>query len=268
MSPIRSFLRKRSPTLYFHFSKVWKDLKKQRLRKLLHEYTSRYGWIIHRGPFKGQKLTPYNDERLPILIGSYEDEIHNWAERIIKSQYDTIINIGAGTGSYAVGLALRMPNVHVLAYEGNSNNQELCKNNAKINNVSDRIEILGFCDNNELKKVLRSRNTSERVLILCDCEGCEFELFSPSTISFLKSVDLLIELHRHKAEHLSDLLISNFNYTHQVEIIDSKLKDPNNYPELSMWSRSNQKIALIERRPPNGLWQWIYCIALINERLG
>lgn len=269
MSIFRDFLRKIVPRLYQTLAKNYRSLRKRnRLRrKILVEYTDKFGWSIQRGPFKGLKLTPYRQERLPILIGSYEDEIHVWLEDIIRKRYDTIINIGAGTGYYAVGFAVRMPSVHVIAYENDQQNRELCKKNAQLNNVWERITLLGNCDSVELNSLLALNDGSKRTLIFSDCEGCEFELLDPNEIHNLRSIDLLIEIHLHKVDD-PELFVKKLNASHKIKVINAIYKDPINYPELSMWSRSNQRLALIERRPPEGSWQWIYCITPRNDSPG
>lgn len=263
MPPARSFMRKRFPTLYSYIACEWRNFKKRKRRRLLFEYTNKYGWIINRGPFKGQLVTQNKNERLPILIGSYEEEIHEWIERIILTPYSTIINIGAGTGLYAVGFARRMSDVQILAYEEGERNREICKKNAILNDVQDRIEIRGICTPDELENAIEN-HANERILIVCDCEGCEFELFRSPYLPTLKSVDLLIELHRHKNVHSADLFISNLKNDHRVEIMEAREKNPSNYPELSFLSQSDQILALIERRPADGSWQWINCHSLNN----
>jgi hypothetical protein len=56
----------------------------------------------------------------------------------------------------------------------------------------------------------------ERVLVFCDCEGAERELFDPRNVRALRHAHLVIELH-----NTFDHIVSAFAATHEVRIIVS-----------------------------------------------
>ena len=71
------------------------------------------------GPFKGMTYpdsTSIGSVWLPKMLGIYESELHDILEEICSKNYSTIINIGAGEGYYAVGLALRIPTSMIYAF--------------------------------------------------------------------------------------------------------------------------------------------------------
>src|SRR5687767_13183612 len=53
----------------------------------------------------------------PKLAGCYEAELRSLMEQIVRTPYTTVVDVGCAEGYYAVGLALRMPQVNVLAFD-------------------------------------------------------------------------------------------------------------------------------------------------------
>ena len=106
---------------------------------------SHEGTRITRGPFKGMDFLAESAEGCHIakLIGTYEQPLHPHIERISESSYKKVINIGCAEGYYATGLALRMPNSKIFAYDTNKKAQEACCQLAKKNKVIDRVEVFG-----------------------------------------------------------------------------------------------------------------------------
>src|SRR5438445_9468790 len=71
------------------------------------------------GPFQGLTYvsTARGSSIGPKLLGTYEIELREVVEEIIRRGYKTIINIGAGEGYYGVGLAKRMPDARVICFD-------------------------------------------------------------------------------------------------------------------------------------------------------
>ena len=53
----------------------------------------------------------------PKILGTLEKELRSIIDILSQKEFDMIVNIGAGEGYYAVGLALRNPRVRIIAYE-------------------------------------------------------------------------------------------------------------------------------------------------------
>ena len=73
------------------------------------------------------KLVPEMIDRLalPLLVGCYEEELHHVIVRL--SGYRTVVNIGSSHGYYAVGLALRMTEANVLAFDIDRSTHQICR---------------------------------------------------------------------------------------------------------------------------------------------
>ena len=66
----------------------------------------------------------------PKLIGTYEKELNIIIEGVLAKNpqlIDGVVNIGAAEGYYAVGLAQRLKNVYVTAFESQLQGQKLIR---------------------------------------------------------------------------------------------------------------------------------------------
>jgi predicted O-methyltransferase YrrM len=54
---------------------------------------------------------------IPKLLGVYERELHDVLENLIAWGPDLVIDAGAAEGYYAVGLARRLPQSRIMAFE-------------------------------------------------------------------------------------------------------------------------------------------------------
>jgi len=194
------------------------------------------------GPFKGMTLEYpakfFSDNTsaiFPKLLGIYEKEIFGFLERMEKSNHDAVINIGAGEGYYAVGLAILKPETNVLAYEIIEDLRELISKNALANSVKDRIKINGYCSNTDLNKVIQSY---KRPLIMIDCEGFEFELLDPAKTVGLNSCDILVETHDYNGTDTFDILINRFKNSHHIEFTNALPRTTKDIPiSLPIWAK-------------------------------
>jgi len=96
------------------------------------------------GPFPGllyPEAVSVGSEWLPKILGTYESELHHTIEALCARGYTTIINIGAGEGYYAVGLARRIHQSKVFAFETDPLGQELCRKMAEMNQVGGRVML-------------------------------------------------------------------------------------------------------------------------------
>ena len=214
--------------------------------------------VVQNGPFAGMRYAralPAGSIFYPKLLGSYEAELQPVFERIIRTNYTAVVDVGCADGYYAVGLAMRMPGVIVYAYDIDPSVREICVANAELNGVSDRVRIAPYCDSEELRRL----NLGERAFILADCEGFEMTLFPPDIVSHMVNHDLLIEVHDFIDITIRDTLRERFSATHDATLVDSVddyLKgDVFNFPQLTGKSRSLKKDVMSERRP--GIMQWL-----------
>jgi hypothetical protein len=170
---------------------------------------------VLQGPFAGME---YGRHRfgtwLPKLLGTYEMELRPAVEEICRLRPETIINIGAADGYYAVGLALRTPLARVVAFEACNLERGLLRRTAGWNRVGDRLIVRGLCTPENLREALQG---STRPVVICDCEGFEDDLLRPNAVPGLERATILVELHDHLRERVSERIRRRFEPTHCIE---------------------------------------------------
>jgi hypothetical protein len=97
-------------------------------------------------------------------------------------------------------------------------------------------------------------------LIICDCEGCEWNLFSRLNAPYLKNTDILIEIHDFANVAISEEIFNIFHKSHEINIINSESDIQRiqefivTFPHLSY---SQLKKLVSEKRPNLMQWFWI-----------
>lgn len=184
------------------------------------------GWVVKRGPFRGMRyIEAYGDLGAKVL-GSYEEELHETVEHLVAERYDTIINIGAAEGYYAVGFALRCPQSRVIAYEMNPEGRELCASMARLNEV--HVEVRGTFTAADLAAL-----PGGRTLVLMDIEGGELDLLDPDVAPALSRVDHLVELHDFVDPSIKSTILARFRDTHDARLVATRPRRAADYPELA-----------------------------------
>jgi hypothetical protein len=177
---------------------------------------------VNGGPFAGMRYVhgAVGSAYVPKLLGIYERELNARIEQACALKFPLIVDIGAAEGYYAVGLARRNPNAHVIAFEMEEKGQAALKELAELNNVTSRVEIRGKCNPEDLARVLA---TSERALVLCDVEGDEEILVNPEVIPSLALMHLLVEMHEFISAGITERVSKRFSATHNVRRIWQKI---------------------------------------------
>ena len=124
-----------------------------------------FGRCVQHGPFAGMK---YVDQAVcscyaPKLVGCYEAELHDVLERAITGDYSTLIDVGCAEGYYAVGLACRLPNKKVYAFDLDPRARELCTEMAKLNGVGDQVIVGAACNTEVLSALTLSAHLSSAI---------------------------------------------------------------------------------------------------------
>jgi hypothetical protein len=255
----------------------WYLRRRIRNPELVGPLAKRLAYTVQGGPFSGMV---YPEEMVradidspffPKLLGCYEMECNSAVEEICSSQYDQLINIGSSEGYYAVGLAMRMPRVKVVAFESDAESRRLCAALARLNGVDARIDIRGVCDPDSLLKALRepqpvsygstvgesgAPGRSLRSVVICDCEGGEMDLLRPDVIPSLTRTDLLVELHDFVNPEISRTIVDRFAPTHQIQILNNTDRDPESHTVLKGLSGEDKAFLISEHRI--GRMQWMF----------
>ena len=221
--------------------------------------------VVKNGPFKGMIypdfLYPNNFAK---IIGSYEKEISDIIESLCHRQFTEILNIGCGEGYYAIGFARRIENATIIAYDSREIARRHCGEMARLNQVDKKIRILGSFT----KDSLSNMNLEGRVLILCDCEGGEKEIFTLENASRLRSCELLIEIHDFIDICISGYIRDLFSETHDILAIQSTddIYKARNYHfrETDHLDLHLKKLVFEEHRPAP--MEWFYIIPKLLRR--
>ena len=174
------------------------------------------GTVVMQGPLAGMDFLPQSAEGCHIakLLGCYEQPLQPFIEEAIVKAYPTILNIGCAEGYYAVGMARRMPNTQVLAFDLNPKAQEVCAALAQKNDVSNRVKVGALFKPEDFEAY-----GDQKVLVLCDIEGAEKDLLNPEVAPALKGMDLIVESHECLLLGTTQLLINRFKDTHQITLV-------------------------------------------------
>ena len=184
---------------------------------------------VQSGPFQGMPYTRVSTGSviLPKLLGTYENELHPFfSDQARLRQYDTCVDVGAGEGYYAVGLAWRYPHLRMIAFEAAGHGRRRIGRLARRNRVENRLKIRGFCAPIDLEQALsRGRKT----LLIMDVEGHEGQLLDPKRVPRLAQTDFIVEVHPEIDPTLGDKICRWFEPTHTLQTVQQKL--PKSIPE-------------------------------------
>lgn len=215
---------------------------------------------VLNGPFKGMHypvMQSAGSSLSPKLLGTYEMELHQLLNEFCKNDYSDIIDIGCAEGYYAVGMAMRIPNAKVHAFDTNPKARELCKKMAEVNGVANRVHVSGTCT----ASMLENFSLKGRGLVICDCEGFESQLFNRQNLQHLRNCDIIIETHDFIDLHISPNLKEMIAPTHSITSIFSvdDLQKVHLYhlEALKSFSLEDRKELLAEER--SHVMEWLIC---------
>lgn len=214
----------------------------------------RSGHKVLSGPFKGMDYSVAASEgaKAARLLGSYEITLAPVIETAVSRRYKQIIDVGCAEGYYAVGMALRLPRAKVWARDASPAAQDLCREHARRNGVSDRVDVGGLMEPQDFDWCKR-----KRTLVICDIEGGEETLLDPALAPGLVVADILVECHDAMVPGLTDRIAARFAKTHKVARIGRSLA-PDALPEwMETLSDMDRLIALWEWRGGPTPWLWM-----------
>lgn len=199
-------------------------------------FVRRHGLTVQAGPFAGMKYprsaVGRAEQLVPKLLGSYESELHGAIDGLVGPDWEQVVDIGAGDGYYAVGLALRCPNATVRGWEMNPLPARVALELARANGVEARVELGGECRLENLRALPELRS-----LVLSDCEGCEDDLLDPAAVPLLRRSAVVVEMHDALAPGVEARLVERFSGTHHVETIAMRTRHAGEHPQLDSVDR-------------------------------
>jgi precorrin-6B methylase 2 len=235
--------------------KLTEQLARLRVREITNEIVRSAGLGVQSGPFSGMVLparTSWVDGDLtPKVLGCYEAELHLAVRQAVERRPAVVINVGCAEGFYAVGLARLLPHAKVYAFDIHERARAVCREAADTNGVGERLRVDGACTAQRLMELAGDN----RVLIVLDCEGAEYDLITTEASHRLSKGDLLIEAHDFIVPDVTAILERRLSATHAVERIVEQSRDPNAFPALHDLSDLDRALAICEFRP--GIMTWL-----------
>jgi predicted O-methyltransferase YrrM len=201
------------------------------------------------GPFRGMALDRHCYPQT--VLGTYESELHQWLERIFATPFAHAIDIGGGTGYYAVGLALRMPRARLTVFELTAGARAVIAKVAQINGVGGRMTLLEACTPLNLAATIVA---GEFTFVLIDVEGAELQLLDPVAVPALRGVTMLVETHDIIVPGCRDTIVERFDATHTIEELTNTVRTLADFPAslAPAWRRMFPKLALEAIVEPRG----------------
>jgi len=259
LSVVKQVAKRLAPTTYKQLSNRKYSALQREKDRILAIYANQVNkFEVSQGPFTGLKYIPeaFKSALLPKLLGTYEMELSSILELIISTDPSHVINVGCAEGYYAVGLALRLPNSTIIAFDAEQKAQDLCSKNAELNGIGERVTVKGKVEAAELAHVVDK--SGKGTLLLCDCEGAEDELFSELSIAAYRNCKLIIELHEHITSGISKRLEERFKKSHYTTRVSAVKRNGRESIFSETLPDKLQQLALDEERPPN--MDWIICV--------
>jgi hypothetical protein len=210
------------------------------------------GMEVQTGPFQGMRFPESLRERGigSKLLGTYERELHDCVSDAIAASPERVVIVGSAEGYYAVGLARAIPGAEVTAFDIDPWARARCGELARINAVEARVATRSFCGE---KDMLALRGI--RALVLSDCEGFEYRLFTPQVIEALGKSSIIIETHPQGTGGDNAALARAFQATHSVRMIPFTGREQLRREELAAYlSASEFSRAVDEYRLPDQEW--------------
>ena len=195
----------------------------------------------------------------PKLCGTYEKEIKDTVQNLLSQNFDSFVDIGSAEGYYSIGFAKFGRCKKIISFECSEEARELQSELAQLNQVTDKIEIYGQCECEELSTVLQNYN---KCLILCDIEGYEHALLDSEMIPELFNATMVIECHNHVWDKMEESLAERFSETHIIKSFKANLNgDPSDYPfsnfYYSILPRKYKNFPILDQRAPETTWLYL-----------
>lgn len=188
---------------------------------LAQTFIAHAGTQVAGGPFAGMAYVSSATEGALIarLLGVYESELHPHFETLIAEGLDCVIDVGCAEGYYAVGLARRMPQTTVYAFDILETARVACAGMAADNGVADRVIVGG-----EFQPEDFQRFAGQRALVLVDAEGAEVDILDPVRAPALAGMNIIVETHDLYRPRALATLMERFSATHHIQRVDQDFK--------------------------------------------
>ncbi len=209
--------------------------------------------LITKGLFRGLVLETDSWSRgdlAAIASGKYEAEVLKWLSQ--KGPFETVVNVGAGTGLYPLGLLHANFGKRAILFEINADSREIARANSARNGLEDLCTIYGSAAESNLLDI----QPMESSLLIIDIEGGEFGILTDDVLNRFSSCYLVIEIHdftdQQKLEY--ERLIVRCKEKFDIEIINQSERNPHDIEEILHLGENSRWLLMSEGRPSPMKW--------------
>ena len=234
--------------LYYKFTKKYWSI-------LSYEHAKKHNFIVQYGIFKNLKMNHDiswgRGDIASKIYGFYENKIQ---QKLKDINNPILIDIGAADGFFAIGSLKSKICEFCYAFEETKKSRENLFKTAQINNVQNKLSIIGKATKDNFFSLLPSEINFSKVTILCDIEGGEFDFFSDEILKTIKYSNIIIEIHKNHNKNLEIVLLERVKKYFNVSVIIDNDKNFENVSELHTLNDIDRNLICSEGRSYIGKW--------------
>ena len=234
--------------LYYKFTKKYWSI-------LSYEHAKKHNFIVQYGIFKNLKMNHEiswgRGDIASKIYGFYENKIQ---QKLKDINNPILIDIGAADGFFAIGSLKSKICEFCYAFEETKKSRENLSKTAKINNVQNKLSIIGKVTKDNFFTLLPSKINFSEVTILCDIEGGEFDFFSDEILATIRDSNIIIEIHKNHNKNLEIDLLERVKKYFDVSIIIDNDKNFESVSELHALNDIDRNLICSEGRSYIGKW--------------
>jgi len=234
--------------LYYKFTKKYWSI-------LSYEHAKKHNFVVKYGIFKNLKMNHEiswgRGDIASKIYGFYENKIQ---QKLKDINNPILIDIGAADGFFAIGSLKSKICEFCYAFEETKKSRENLFKTAQINNVQNKLSIIGKATKDNFFSLLPSEINFSKVTILCDIEGGEFDFFSDEILKTIKYSNIIIEIHKNHNKNLEIVLLERVKKYFDVSIIIDNDKNFENVSELHTLNDIDRNLICSEGRSYIGKW--------------
>ena len=213
--------------------------------------------IVQSGPYKNLKLPNEKNwsdyDFCSKILGIYELEVQS---KLFSWNSKNFVNLGGAEGFHGLGQLVSKAKSNLIVFEQDETSKKILIENAKLNNLFNKITVLGKAENDFLEKLNRLNIDLKETCFLVDIEGDEYKIFSLENIKKLNKSKLIIELHFD--ENHQSILLDNLKKYFNLEILTTASRDFSKFDFLNNLNDVDRWILASENRP--NLMKWVVCV--------
>jgi hypothetical protein len=212
--------------------------------------------IVQSGPYINLKLRSeksWSDyDFCSKILGVYEIEVQT---KLLSWSSKNFVNLGGAEGYHGLGQIISNTKTNLIVFEQDEKSKKILTENAKLNNLLDKVKVLGKADNDFLEKLNYLNIDLKETCFLIDIEGDEYRILNLENIKKLNKSKLLIELHLDDNYQLK--LLDNLKKFFNLEILTTTSRDFSKFDFLKDLNDVDRWILANENRP--NLMKWVSC---------